>query len=413
MKPHPIERPRQRRDRRRARPALHARDRGGRDRGGRDRGGRDRGPRDRGPRDRGPRDRGPRPGPEDRGRRSRSPQRHGASGRRPGAAHRRSRALGGRTPRRRRTSRGSRPDDPGVPRTAASGVVDRCDSSSAPTIMRRTQAARDRLRSPRGAGPAAGASRWSRRWSRPRWTTARRRRAPGPWTRAHVADALAVWFPRTVALLHDDRDAVPAALHALIGFLAERDWLDSRSDPRRGLHTQVDDSTPALHDALDDERNHDLGTFWAVQMLRHGVPTADPAAVARFIERVHAGELDIDRAALRDITRRERRADPSRRAARCPPCCCPGRRPCWPPRTRRSRSPGCAASPAGCARPSADPRPSAPARRRPRRRRGARPRPLRPRPRPRGRRAPRDVLLVQLGAPGPASSGWCRAGWCR
>jgi hypothetical protein len=127
----------------------------------------------------------------------------------------------------------------------------------------------------------------------------------GHWTRAHIADALAVWFPRTVALLPDDRDAVPAALHALIGFLAEREWLDSRSEPADGLHTQIADSTPALHDALDDERNHDLGTFWAVQMLRHGVPTADPTAVARFIERVHAGELDIDRAALRDITRRE------------------------------------------------------------------------------------------------------------
>ena len=55
----------------------------------------------------------------------------------------------------------------------------------------------------------------------------------GRWTRAHVADALAVWFPRTVALLDDDRDAVPVALHALIGFLAERDWLDHRvGDPR-------------------------------------------------------------------------------------------------------------------------------------------------------------------------------------
>ena len=49
------------------------------------------------------------------------------------------------------------------------------------------------------------------------------------WTRAHVADALAVWFPRTVALLDDDRDAVPVALHALVGFLAERDWLEAAS----------------------------------------------------------------------------------------------------------------------------------------------------------------------------------------
>src|SRR5918999_5762254 len=116
----------------------------------------------------------------------------------------------------------------------------------------------------------------------------------GHWTRRHVADALAVWFPRTVALLEDDREAVPTALHALIGFLAERDWLDSRSAPARELHTQVTDSTPALHDALDDERNHDLGTFWAVQMLRHGVPTADPGAVSQFLEQVRRGELQVD-----------------------------------------------------------------------------------------------------------------------
>ncbi|MHA6627913.1 hypothetical protein ACU61A_20950 [Pseudonocardia sichuanensis] len=126
----------------------------------------------------------------------------------------------------------------------------------------------------------------------------------GHWTRRHVADALAVWFPRTVALLEDDREAVPTALHALIGFLDDHEWLDSRSAPAAELHAQVRDSTPALHDALDDERNHDLGTFWAVQMLRHGVPTADPAAVARFLQQVHAGELQIDRAALEEIQRR-------------------------------------------------------------------------------------------------------------
>ena len=126
----------------------------------------------------------------------------------------------------------------------------------------------------------------------------------GHWTRAHVADALAVWFPRTVALHPDDRDAVPVALHAVIGFLADQDWLDGRSAPPADLHDQVVDSTPALHDALADERNHDLGTFWAVQMMRHGVPTADPGAVAGFLDRVHRGELEIDRDALAEITRR-------------------------------------------------------------------------------------------------------------
>ena len=144
------------------------------------------------------------------------------------------------------------------------------------------------------------------------------------WTRAHVADALAVWFPRTVALLEDDRDAVPAAMHAVLGFLADQDWLDARSDPPADLHAQVVDSTPALHDAFDDERNHDLGTFWAVQMLRHGVPTADPAAVARFLRRVDTGELPVDRAALAVITAREGRAAAEPAQPSFPPVLLPG-----------------------------------------------------------------------------------------
>ena len=146
----------------------------------------------------------------------------------------------------------------------------------------------------------------------------------GHWTRAHVADALAVWFPRTVALRDDERDAVPTALHAVIGFLADRDWLDTRSATATELHDQVVDSTPALHDALDDERNHDLGTFWAVQMLRHGVPTADPGAVAVFLDRVHRGEVEVDRAALAEITRRHGAAPPEPVERPLPPVLLPG-----------------------------------------------------------------------------------------
>ncbi len=146
----------------------------------------------------------------------------------------------------------------------------------------------------------------------------------GHWTRAHVADALAVWFPRTVALTDEGRDAVPVALHAVIGFLAEHDWLDSRSASADELHAQVDGSTPALHDSMDDERNHDLGTFWAVQMLRHGVPTADQAAVARFLDAVRRGSLAIDRDALAEITRRQhdRPAEPA--GPDLPPVLLPG-----------------------------------------------------------------------------------------
>lgn len=131
----------------------------------------------------------------------------------------------------------------------------------------------------------------------------------GHWTRPHVAETLAVWFPRSVALLDDDRDAVPAALHALVGFLAERDWLDAASTPAADLHAQIDDSTPALHDALADDRNRDLGTFWAVQLRRHGVAAGDPGAVAVFLERVRRGEVAVDRDALAEVTRRAGTSD--------------------------------------------------------------------------------------------------------
>jgi hypothetical protein len=133
----------------------------------------------------------------------------------------------------------------------------------------------------------------------------------GRWTRAHVADALGMWFPRHVTVL--DAEEVPEAFHALVDFLADADGLDHRSASRAELHAQVRDSTPALLDGIADERNYDLGKFWGVQLRRHGVDPADPRAVQRFLDRARSGEVDIDRAALAEITRREEetRRDPA------------------------------------------------------------------------------------------------------
>jgi hypothetical protein len=125
----------------------------------------------------------------------------------------------------------------------------------------------------------------------------------GRWTRAHVADALGMWFPRHVTVL--DADEVPEAFHALIDFLAAHHGLDGRSASVAELHAQVRDSTPALLDGIADERNYDLGKFWGVQLRRHGVDPADPRAVHRFLDRARSGEVDIDQAALAEITRRE------------------------------------------------------------------------------------------------------------
>ena len=130
-----------------------------------------------------------------------------------------------------------------------------------------------------------------------------RDRRLGRWTRAQIADALGMWFPRKVTVLEPD-DVAPA-FHALIDFLDDHDWFDPQSSPADALHRQVLDSTPALHDGLADERNYDLGKFWGVQLYRNGVDPADPAAVQRFLDRAGTGEADVDRLALAEIMRRD------------------------------------------------------------------------------------------------------------
>ncbi|MBP2367103.1 hypothetical protein [Pseudonocardia parietis] len=132
-----------------------------------------------------------------------------------------------------------------------------------------------------------------------------RDRRLGRWTRAHIADALGMWFPRKVTVLEPD-DVAPA-FHALIEFLDDHDWFDPQSSSDDALHRQVVDSTPALHDGLADERNYDLGKFWGVQLHRNGVDPADPGAVQRFLDRAGSGEADVDRAALAEIMRRDAR----------------------------------------------------------------------------------------------------------
>jgi len=145
----------------------------------------------------------------------------------------------------------------------------------------------------------------------------------GHWTSALVEDVLTVALPRTTALAPAGWPAVPEALHAVLGFLDEHGWLDPGSADPGVLHAAVDAATPALHAALADERNHDLGTFWARQMLRHGIDPGDPRAVARFAEQVHAGEIAVDRAVLAHVQARAGSGTPPR-APQLPPVLLPG-----------------------------------------------------------------------------------------
>lgn len=146
----------------------------------------------------------------------------------------------------------------------------------------------------------------------------------GHWTAGLVHEVLTVRLPRTTALPRDDWPAVAAAVDAVVGFLAHHGWLDARSDAPVVLRARIEDATPALYAALADERNHDLGTFWAVQMLRHGVEPADPGAVARFLTQVGSGEIAVDRAALAAVEAREAHARDAARAPELPPVLLPG-----------------------------------------------------------------------------------------
>ena len=369
------------RDTGRARPTLHTRDRGGRDGGTRD-----------------------------RCRRSRSPQRHGASGRRPGAAHHGSRAVGGRTPRRRRTSRGSRPGDPGVPRTAASGVVDRCASSSVPTIMRSTR--------PPASACSPSWSRWARRRGipvepalvaaaldhrhgvdgRPGPVDARPRRGrAGRLVPAHrrAARRRPRRRPRRVArpgrLPRRARLARPRLGHP--GAAARTDRRQHAGPARRpGRRAQP-------------RPRHVLGRP-AAPARRPGrrsgrgrpVPRAGPPGRGRRRPR-RAGGGDPSRRRRARARGRARRAGAASRAAA-------GRRgAAGGGGVGRGRGAAAGRRPVGAHGPSADRGPSAPARRRPRAGRHPRRRRLLPRPRPHGRRPARDEPARGVGAPGTAAAG--------
>ena len=150
------------------------------------------------------------------------------------------------------------------------------------------------------------------------WTRAGRRRTGPPQQRGRAARALDA-RPRRA----EPRRVVPALRRPARRRARHRARRPARARrvsrraglARRGvgaaeeLHAQIVESTPALHEALSDERNRSLGTFWAIQLRRHGIPAADSAAVARFLDRVPGGEVDVDREALAEVTQREAAAE--------------------------------------------------------------------------------------------------------
>ena len=259
-------------------------------------------------------------------------------------------------------------------------------------------------------GPGAAASRWNRRWSRPRWTTSTPRRAPRP------LDARARRRrPRGVVPAHGR--AAPGRPRRRPDRLARPDRLPRRTrlarlplrHPRRTCTRRSPTpprrcTTPSTTSATTTSARSGPSRCCATACR----PRTPPRSPASSNGCTRASSTSTARRCS-DITRRERRTDPqppsrppTRRAAARRGAMLAGRR-----LVGRAR-PAARLHPLGARRPFADPRRQAAARRRPRRRRGARPRPLRPRPRPHSDELPEIVAAPQLGTPGPVRPGRAR-----
>ncbi|MER7834522.1 hypothetical protein ABTY98_01060 [Streptomyces sp. NPDC096040] len=127
----------------------------------------------------------------------------------------------------------------------------------------------------------------------------------GLWEPRHVKEFLLDWAPRTITVLPDEElpDA-PGALRLLLRFLHAAHLADPRGP---GLNTQlaaVDEAVRTYREAMADRTRFGPAKFWLTLAAEHGSDTTSQEDLDRFVERVHAGEIDHDEAALAVIARR-------------------------------------------------------------------------------------------------------------
>jgi hypothetical protein len=127
----------------------------------------------------------------------------------------------------------------------------------------------------------------------------------GRWNRDDVHGLLTEWFPRKVTMPEPNRGRVVPSLHAMVDFLAEAQLMESRSAGTTELHAAIEQHALEFLRMMADERNYDLGKFWASRMLQDGVDLGDSAAVDQFISAAQTGEMDVDQDVLSDIVQRQ------------------------------------------------------------------------------------------------------------
>lgn len=126
----------------------------------------------------------------------------------------------------------------------------------------------------------------------------------GRWTASMLTDVLVDWFPRKVTLPEADLPDIPPTLHAWIDFLHDTRLLDAKSDPTDALHAGIDAAVDEYRAGMADPSRYDLGKFWTMTMLDHGVDLDDEKQRDAFVADLQAGEINVDMAIPRQIAER-------------------------------------------------------------------------------------------------------------
>jgi hypothetical protein len=130
------------------------------------------------------------------------------------------------------------------------------------------------------------------------------------WNEKALRDLLLTWYPRTVTVAQPEHGKVLEGIEAYFDFLDDSDLLDERSEPIGVLRSVLHELGPAFFAAMLAPVNFGMAKFWATKMLESGVDPADHEEASAFIDRVRAGQIEVDEDLLSAIAERHQDGDP-------------------------------------------------------------------------------------------------------
>lgn len=130
------------------------------------------------------------------------------------------------------------------------------------------------------------------------------------WNERTLTDLLLTWYPRTVTLAESEHELVLDGVEAYFDFLDDSDLLDEHSEPIDVLRTLLKDMAARFLAAMRAPENFGMAKFWATKMLESGVDPADHEEASAFIDRVRAGQVEVDEDLLSAIAERHQDGDP-------------------------------------------------------------------------------------------------------